>query len=109
MKKGLFAALFTLEAILSIPILTCYENNVNGRKPLLLDAGIKVRISGFPGKNTARAAPAKAVAPFWHTGSLLSATLCRISHLHGLTPCFFLAGNGSRTRDIDLGKVALYH
>jgi hypothetical protein len=26
-----------------------------------------------------------------------------------LTPCFFGAGNGIRTRDFNLGKVALYH
>jgi hypothetical protein len=41
MKKGLFAALFTLKHYTVIPILTCYENNVNGREPLIQQQFLK--------------------------------------------------------------------
>jgi len=67
-----------------------------GRNHRLLDAELK-SAGGSSGKirciKAARAAPAKAVAPFWHTGSLLSATLCRILHLHG---CAVLLLSGAR-------------
>ena len=34
---------------------------------------------------------------------------CKIKKAIQITPNRLRAGNGSRTRDIDLGKVALYH